>query len=419
MAGRSPVPEVTNNEGEGTMKHRKWATAVVCGALAAAIGLAACGGSDSSSSSTTSASTSAAKVRQPWNTASSAGSLKGICPNNIVIQTDWFPTPERAVAYELVGPNGKIDAKKGRYSGPFGNTGVNVEVRAGGPYTGFAPFTATMYQDRSIFFGFMPTDEEVQNFAKQPTVSVLATLDVNPQILMYDPKVYNFKSIADVGKSNAKVLYFEGLPFMDYLLEKGYLHKNQVDASFNGSPARFIASNGKMLIQGYVSNEPFRYEHDIRQWKRPVKSLLISDAGYQIYPENLAVRPDVLSKYPACLKKVVPMVQQAIVNYARDPQPTNDALLRLSDALKVPVPLTAAGNAFAVKSMLADKIISNGPNSTVGDFDDARVQRVIDDQLAPIFAARGKPIPQGLKAEQIHTNRFIDPSIRLGAANGS
>jgi hypothetical protein len=378
------------------------------------LAIAACGGSDEAST-TTGATSSAAAVAAPWNTAQSAGSLKGICPSTIVIQTDWFPTPERAVAYELVGPNGKIDAKKGRYSGPLGNTGVNVEARAGGPFTGFAPFTATMYQDRSIFFGFMPTDEEVQNFAKQPTISVLATLDVNPQILMFDPKVYDFKTIADVGKSNAKVLYFEGLPFMDYLIHKGLLRKNQVDASFDGSPSRFIAANGKMLIQGYVSNEPFRYEHDIRQWNRPVKSLLISDAGYQIYPENLAVRPDVMSKYGACLKKVVPMVQQAIVNYARNPEPTNAALLRLSEALKVPVPLTSAGNAFAVKTMLADKIISNGPNDTVGDFDEARVQRVIDDQLAPIFAERGKPIKAGLKAEQIHTNRFIDPSIQLGA----
>ena len=30
---------------------------------------------------------------------SQQGILKGICPKTIVIQSDWFPTPERAVAY--------------------------------------------------------------------------------------------------------------------------------------------------------------------------------------------------------------------------------------------------------------------------------------------------------------------------------
>src|SRR5690349_15565419 len=121
-------------------------------------------------------------------------SLKGICPDNIVIQTDWFSTPERAMAYQLVGPNGTVDTEKGAYSGPLGDTGVNVEVRLGGPYTGFAPFTSVMYQDKSIFFGFVPTDQAVQNFAKQPTISVLASLDINPQVLMFDPATYGFKT---------------------------------------------------------------------------------------------------------------------------------------------------------------------------------------------------------------------------------
>ena len=355
--------------------------------------------------------TARAAVVDPWKTAKSAGSLKGICPKTIVIQSDWFPTPERGVAYYLVGPKGTIDAERGRYSGKFGNTGVNVEVRAGGPYTGFAPFTAVMYKDPSVFFGFMPTDEEAQNYAKQPTVSVLATLDINPQVLMYDPATYQFKSIADIGRSGATVLYFEGLPFMDYLLFKGYLKKEQVDSSFDGSPARFIASGGKTVIQGYASNEPYRYQHDITQWGKPVKSLLINSAGYTIYPENLAVRTDTLKKYRGCLRRVVPMIQQAIVNYSRNPVPTNNALIRLSEAMKVPVPLSTAANAFAMQTMLRLKIMSNGPNRTIGDFDMKRVQRTIDTQLRPVFAGRGTPIPARLKAVQIHTNEFIDTRI--------
>ena len=56
-----------------------------------------------------------ATVMGSFETAIGSESLRGICPDPIVIQTDWFPTPERAAAYHLVGPGGKIDANNGRY----------------------------------------------------------------------------------------------------------------------------------------------------------------------------------------------------------------------------------------------------------------------------------------------------------------
>src|SRR5262249_39014036 len=135
--------------------------------------------------------------------------------------------------------------------------------------------------------------------------------------------------------------------------------------------------------------------------------------GYEIYPQNFAVRPDVFKERRECLRHLVPMVQQAIVDYVRDPKPINDALIRIGEALKVPVPLTPGGNEYAVKAMLQLKTISNAGNATIGDFDMARTQRVIDQQLRPIFEQRGHPIKAGLKAEDIQTNEFIDPKIGL------
>lgn len=335
------------------------------------------------------------------------------CPNPIIIQTDWFPTPERAVAYELAGPDGKIDAAKGRYTGTLKGSKIGVEVRVGGPYVGYSSPTALMYQDQSILLGFVQTDQAVENYIRQPTLSVFAALDINPQILMFDPSQYDFKSIADIGKTDATVLYFEGLPFMDFLLAKDMLKKSQVDASFDGSPSRFIASGGKVVVQGYASNEPYRYENDIKNWKKPVSYLLINDSGYEIYPENLAARTDAVETYRDCFKALVPMMQHALVDYTKNPEPTNTTLMKLSEALKVPVPVTPAGNKYALKTMLELKLLSNGHNSTVGDFEMERVQRVIDEQLAPTFKARGSKIKSDIKASDIHTNEFIDMSIKL------
>jgi hypothetical protein len=50
----------------------------------------------------------------------------------------------------------------------------------------------------------------------------------------------------------------------------------------------------------------------------------------------------------------------------------------------------------------------------LGNFDTARVQRMID-IVGPIFTARRQPPTAGLKPEDVATSEFIDPSIGVGA----
>src|SRR5689334_7350941 len=35
-----------------------------------------------------------------------AGSLKGVCPDTVVFQTNWWPEPDHGFLYQLIGPNG-------------------------------------------------------------------------------------------------------------------------------------------------------------------------------------------------------------------------------------------------------------------------------------------------------------------------
>ncbi|HEY8924829.1 MAG TPA: ABC transporter substrate-binding protein, partial [Polyangia bacterium] len=137
--------------------------------------------------------------------AAPAPSLKGVCPDKIVIQTDWFATPERAAAYQLVGAGAVIDKKKGTYSGPLGSTGVNVEVRLGGPFIGFQPIPALMYQNPEILLGYVATDDAVQAAAKFPTKAVVAPLDINPQVLIWDPASFTVQGWPDIAKTKAKI----------------------------------------------------------------------------------------------------------------------------------------------------------------------------------------------------------------------
>lgn len=344
--------------------------------------------------------------------ASSAGSLKGLCPDRIVIQTDWFATPERAAAYQLIGADGSIDRKKGTYSGPLADTGVEVEVRLGGPFIGFQPIPALMYQDPSIFLGYVATDDAVQAADKFPTVAVVAPLEINPQILMWDPATYTITTWPDVARTGAKVLYLEGLPFMDYLVSKGYVDETQTDASFDGTPSRFVAESGKLIQQGYASNEPYRWEHDVEAWKKPVSFLLVHDSGYEIYPQGVAVRAAELEKARPCLKALVPRIQKAQIAYITDPAPVNGALVRIAAELADGPPITAAGNASAAAVMKRLGIVASGASPPLGDFDLARVERTIA-LLRPIFAARGVTLKPELAPAELVTNEFIDPALQL------
>jgi hypothetical protein len=57
--------------------------------------------------------------------------------------------------------------------------------------------------------------------------------------------------------------------------------------------------------------------------------------------------------------------------------------------------------------------VKNGHDQTLGNFDTARVQRMID-IVTPIFTAQNQPPKAGLKPEDITTNEFIDKSIGIG-----
>jgi hypothetical protein len=229
---------------------------------------------------------------------------------------------------------------------------------------------------------------------------------------MWDPEAFpDIKTFEDIGKTGAPVLYFEGSAYMDFLVGKGLIKKDQIDASYDGAPSRFVTEH--VFQQGFASNEPYKYEHDIKEWRKPVDYLLIDDAGYKIYPSSLSVRPERLTEDKECLDAVVPLMQQAQVDYMAEPEPINDFFLGYVEDMASFWTLSAAANADAVKVMTDEGLVSNGPDDTIGNFDLDRVQTLIDESM-PIFAKAGvDTMKDGLKAEDIVSNDFIDDSIGL------
>ena len=331
------------------------------------------------------------------------------CPNPLVMQTDWFPEPEHGALYNLAAGEGSINPESGVFTGPLSaDPTIDVEIRAGGPYVGGQPTVSLMYSDDSIFLGYLNTDEQIATFADTPTLAVMAPLEKNPQILMWDPATYDFSSFSDIGESGAIVNVFAGQFYTEYLVGTGQLNEEQIDPSYDGGPTRFISENGALVQQGFATQEPYNYENDFEDWAKPVDFLLIHDSGYEIYQGSLGIRPDKLDEAArSCLAAFIPLVQQAAVDFQTDPEATNGAILQAVTDLDSFWVLSETGVAQTVEMMDSLGIVANGNNDTLGDFDLARIDEVIA-QVADIPAFN---VQDGLSVEDLVTNEFIDPSI--------
>ncbi len=347
-----------------------------------------------------------------------AGALATICPDTIAIQTDWMPEAEHGFLYQLVGAGYTIDASKAYVTGPLvdskgADTGVKVQIRSGGAPQQFQPVTQIMYNGDALL-GFVYTDEAIQFSGEFPTMAIESGFDKNPQMIMWDPGTYpDVKTIADLGKTDATIRYFSGAAYMDFLTGTGVLKKDKVDGSYNGDPSLFIADEGKAAQQGFGSAEPYLYKNELKDWGKDVAFQYINDTGWKNYAQSITTKPENIEKYSDCFKKLVPMIQQASVDYLNSPATANAVILDASTTFGADFGWTYTQGAvdYGVATIKKDGLVANGP-SGMGSFDEARVDELIA-LAVPIYEAQGAKPKAGLKAADIVTNQFIDPSIKL------
>lgn len=347
--------------------------------------------------------------------------LAGICPSTIVVQTDWDPEGDHGSTYEMLGPHPSINtSQKSVTSDLYANgkpTGVKLQIRAGGPAIGYSLTSTEMYQDKSITLGYVNTDESIELSGKLPTTAVFAENNISPQIIMWDPKTYpGVSTIKQLGtKLAAKkgiVYYFAGAAYMDYLTNAGFLPKAETDGSYDGTPAKFVEAQGKDAQQGFATAEPYIYQHEVQAWDKPVKYQLIYDTGWQPYPEPLSVRTGDLKKLTPCLKKLVPIMQQADVDYLTNPTPTNRLIDKLVKAYNNGWTYDIHVGTYAARMM--KKLEKQQPIPYVGYMSAARIAKLIK-QAKPIFAkTKGAGVKPGLVPSDIFTDRFMSHKIKLG-----
>lgn len=340
--------------------------------------------------------------------------LAQACPDTVAIQTGWFPEAEYGPLYSVIGPGGEIDGSKGSYSGEIGDTGVTLEVRAGGPFLGNTQASAQLYIDDTLMFGLIDTDEGIENIEEAATTAVLSYMNIPPQAIIYDPDTYDIDEIGDIADTDATVLVFEGSTYQRWLIGAGLIREDQMDGSYTGAPDQFVAAEGEAVLgSGYATLEPYTFEQ-LPEWGKPLEAKLLYDAGYPIYGSSVAVRTEDLEEQRECIELMVPIMQQGAVDYMEDPNGILEEIEALNaeigDFWQTPVDQSQ----YAYDKLHEFGTFDDGPDGTFGSFDEERMGEILD-VVVPVLEETGSEVPDDIAWEDFATNEFLDPDISMGS----
>lgn len=370
-------------------------------AITAAALIAGCASESSLSSSTSSTFTPATLVESTR--------LDDVCDSTVAVQTDWFPQAEHGGLYELLGGEYTVDAVAGTTTGPLtfrgAATGVNLQIRAGGPFLN-SPVVTEMFLDDSITLGYVGTDVAISRYAETPTLAVFNALAVNPQVILWNKALHpTAATISDIAKEVEAVSVYSFGPYVQYLVNAGIIDAKKVDANYKGD---FALATRDIAHQGFATSEPYRYR-TLESGAINTAYQLVHDAGWTSYPQNLAINKLRLEELRPCLTALVPIMQQAQIDFVGDPERTIATIVDVVTQLNTTWSQTPELARYAVDTMNQLGIIGNGTTTTFGDFESPRIDNFIA-LATPILREQGLTIPD-VQASDLATNEFLDSAI--------
>ena len=342
-------------------------------------------------------------------TSQRAGALAEVCSPTVAIQSDWYPQAEHGGIYELLGSDYVVDASAGTTTGALivdgVDSGVDLQIRAGGPFIE-SPVVTEMFLDDTIMFGYVGTDVAISRYAEAPTLAVFNALTINPQIILWNADKHpQVSTIAEIAGAVAAVSVFGDRPYMRYLVAQGVVPPEKVDTNYKGN---LLLATDNIAHQGFATSEPYRYR-TLESGAITTAYQLVHDAGWTSYPQNLAINKLRLEELRPCLAALVPILQQAQINFVDNPERTIATIVDVVTQLNTSWSQTSELARYAVDTMQQLDLVGNGTTPTFGDFESPR----IDDFIAlatPILREQGLTIPD-IQASDLATNEFLDAAI--------
>ena len=116
-----------------------------------------------------------------------------------------------------------------------------------------------------------------------------------------------------------------------------------------------------------------------------------------------------LEELRPCLEQLVPIIQQSAIDFVNDPVRANEIIIDAVAQYDSFWVYDAELAEFSVETQRELGLVGNGPDDTLGNMEEERIQTVIDQ----VRDDAGLDVPADLVAADLFTNEFIDPDIGL------
>lgn len=292
----------------------------------------------------------------------------------VSIQLNWYPEAEHGGVFQAVA------------DGTYTELELAVNVRPGGRATPVAP---ELSMGRVQFAITNADDVVVYRGQGMDIVAIVAPLQDNPRcILVRDESgAQGWEDLAGMTLQRQP-----GRPFLLFMESKGVLD-NVKQVPYHGSVSSLIA-DPKIAIQAYSFAEPLLAQ----QQGVKVRSLMVSDLGWNPYASVLVTTGDLIRSDPDLVRRVVQATRRGWQNYLNDPAKGNAAILQANEHGMTAAALTFGSQALKALAMPGDMAIES-----VGRMTLARWTELVDQfkQFDPQAVGNVKP-------EDCFTTEFLE-----------
>jgi NitT/TauT family transport system substrate-binding protein len=224
--------------------------------------------------------------------------------DKVTLVLNWYPEAEHGGFYAAA------------VHGIFEKYGLQVEIRPGGKTT-VVPQELTLGR---IQFGIGNADDVLMAREQTaPLVALMAPMQNGPRCIMVreDSGIQSFNDLKNITLQIAPER-----PYVPFMKKQGLLGENVQTVPYFGTVAQLVA-DPRTAQQAYSFSEPFLAE----QQGVKVRTLMMSEIGYNPYASVLITTDEYLRKQPDIAKRMVQACVEGWNKYLEDPAETNRFIL--------------------------------------------------------------------------------------------
>jgi NitT/TauT family transport system substrate-binding protein len=221
----------------------------------------------------------------------------------VVVQLNWFAEAEHGGVYQAAA------------DGTYATAGFDVEVRPGGAGT---PVAAEVVLGRADFAITNADDVVLFRAAGADIVALMSAMQNHPRCILVREES-GVKSLDDL--KGMTLQREEKRGFVEFMRKLGKLDGVK-EVPYQGSIGA-LAGDPNVAIQAYLFAEPFLAKGEGMN----VRTLMVSDLGWNPYSSVLVTRGDLIRNSPEKVRRFVEATRKGWQNYVTDPSLGNRDIL--------------------------------------------------------------------------------------------